>query len=185
MGWRVGVDVGGSFTDFAALDEADGRLVTLKVFSRPDAPGAEIEQGLGLLQAAHGVMPGEVAYFTHGTTVGINTVIQRSGVRLALFTTAGFEDVLEMARLKMPRYHNLYARRPEPLIPRDRVFGIRERVRADGSVPVPVCRDSLLAAQSAARAAGEELGPLAGLPVALKDVLTMTGAPTTCSRRPC
>jgi len=156
MGWRVGVDVGGSFTDFAALDEADGRLVTLKVFSRPDAPGAEIEQGLGLLASQHGVASQDVAYFTHGTTVGINTVIQRSGVRLALFTTAGFEDVLEMARLKMQRYHNLYARRPEPLIPRDRVFGIEERIRADGSVPMPVCRDSLLAAQRAARAAGAE-----------------------------
>jgi N-methylhydantoinase A len=156
MGWRVGVDVGGSFTDFAALHEEDGRLVTLKVFSRPDAPGAEIEQGLGLLAARHGVAPEEVAYFTHGTTVGINTVIQRNGVPLALLTTRGFEDVLEMARLKMPRYHNLYARRPDPLVPRDRVFGIEERIRADGRALLPVSRDSVLAAHAAARAAGAE-----------------------------
>ena len=156
MGWRVGVDVGGSFTDFAALHEADGRLVTLKVFSRPDAPGAEIEQGLGLLAGRHGVAPEDVAYFTHGTTVGINTVIQRNGVRLALLTTRGFEDVLEMARLKMPRFHNLYARRPEPLVPRERVFGIEERIRADGGILTPVSREGVLAALAAARAAGAE-----------------------------
>jgi len=156
MGWRVGVDVGGSFTDFAALDEADGRLVTLKVFSRPDAPGAEIEQGLGLLAARHGVAPEAVSYFTHGTTVGINTVIQRNGVRLALLTTEGFEDVLEMARLKMPCYHNLYARRPDPLVPRARVFGLDGRIRADGRELAPVSRERVAAAHAAARAAGAE-----------------------------
>jgi N-methylhydantoinase A len=156
MGWRVGVDVGGSFTDFAALDEEDGRLVTLKVFSRPDAPGAEIEQGLALLSRRHGIAPEQVTYFTHGTTVGINTVIQRNGARLALFATNGFEDVLEMARLKMPRYHNLYARRPDPLVPRERVFGIEERMRADGRVVTPVSRDSVLAALAAARRRGAE-----------------------------
>ena len=79
MTWRVGVDVGGSFTDFVALNETDGRLVTLKVFSRPDAPGAEIEQGLALLEQQHGVTAAAVMHFTHGTTVGINTVIQRNG----------------------------------------------------------------------------------------------------------
>ncbi|MDJ0389062.1 hydantoinase/oxoprolinase family protein [Roseomonas sp. E05] len=156
MGWRVGVDVGGSFTDFAALDEADGRLVTLKVFSRPDAPGAEIEQGLGLLATHHGVAPEAVTDFTHGTTVGINTVIQRNGVRLALLTTEGFEDVLEMARLKVPRYHNLYARRPDPLVPRARVFGLDGRIRADGRELAPVTRERVAAAYAAARAAGAE-----------------------------
>lgn len=156
MTWRVGVDVGGSFTDFAALHEADGRLVTLKVFSRPDAPGAEIDQGLTLLREHHGVVPAEVDAFTHGTTVGINTVIQRNGVKLALLTTRGFEDVLEMARLKIPQIHNLYSRRPEPLVPRDRVFGIEERIRADGTVLTKVSRESVLAAHAALRAAGAD-----------------------------
>lgn len=156
MSWRVGVDVGGSFTDFAALSEADGRLVTLKVFSRPDAPGAEIEQGLALLERQHGVMAAAVEHFTHGTTVGINTVIQRNGARLALLTTQGFEDVLEMARLKIPQIHNLYSRRPDPLVPRDRVFGIEGRLRADGSVHAPISRESVVAAHAAAMAAGAE-----------------------------
>lgn len=156
MTWRVGVDVGGSFTDFAALSEADGRLVTLKVFSRPDAPGAEIAEGLALLERDHGIAARSVDHFTHGTTVGINTVIQRNGARLALLTTRGFEDVLEMARLKITKYHNLYARRPDPLVPRDRVFGIEERLRADGSVHTPVSRESVAAAWQAAKAAGAE-----------------------------
>ncbi|ONG58568.1 hydantoinase [Pseudoroseomonas deserti] len=156
MGWRVGVDVGGSFTDFAALDEASGRLVTLKVFSRPDAPGAEIEAGLAQLAARHGVEASAVDDFTHGTTVGINTVIQRNGVRLALLTTAGFEDVLEMARLKIPEIHNLYSTRPAPLVPRDRVFGIQGRLRADGSEHLPVDRASVEAALEGARATGAE-----------------------------
>jgi N-methylhydantoinase A len=156
MSWRVGVDVGGSFTDFAALHETDGRLVTLKVFSRPDAPGAEIEQGLALLERQHGVAATAVQHFTHGTTVGINTVIQRSGARLALLTTRGFEDVLEMARLKIPTYHNLYSRRPEPLVPRDRVFGVEGRLRADGTEHTPLSRDSVVAAHAAAKAAGAE-----------------------------
>ncbi len=156
MTWRVGVDVGSSFTDFAALNAADGRLVTLKVFSRPDAPGAEIEQGLMLLEQRHGIAAAAVDHFIHGTTVGINTVIQRNGAALALLTTRGFEDVLEMARLKMPQYHNLYARRPDPLVPRERVFGIEERLRADGSVHTPLSRDSVVAAYRAAKAGGAE-----------------------------
>lgn len=156
MSWRVGVDVGGSFTDFAALSEEDGRLVTLKVFSRPDAPGAEIEQGLSQLAARYGVSTEAVAHFTHGTTVGINTVIQRNGAKLALLTTRGFEDVLEMARLKIPQIHNLYSRRPDPLVPRDRVYGIDGRLRADGRVQTPISRDSVVAAHAAAKAAGAE-----------------------------
>lgn len=134
MAYRVGVDIGGSFTDFAVLDAADNTIRTLKVLSRPDQPGAEVIQGLGILGERDGIAPGEVEYFTHGTTVGVNTVIQRSGARLALFTTRNFEDVLELARLKMPNFHNLYARRPAPLVSRDRVFPVDERIDASGAV---------------------------------------------------
>jgi N-methylhydantoinase A len=156
MSWRVGVDVGGSFTDFAALNEQDGRLATLKVVSRPDAPGAEIAQGLRMLDEHHGIAPADIGYFTHGTTVGVNTVIQRNGVRLALLTTRHFEDVLELARLKIPEIHNLYSRRPDPLISRDRVFGIEERMNAQGDSLTPVDRASVVAALADARAAGAD-----------------------------
>lgn len=155
MTYRIGVDVGGSFTDWAVLDDS-GVLTTLKVFSRPDAPGQEIAAGLEGLRDRHGIQADEVGYFTHGTTVGVNTVIQRNGPRLALFTTRNFQDVLEIARLKIPQIHNLYSRRPAPLIDRAMVWGIDERMAADGqplSAPDPASVDEAL---SAARAAGAE-----------------------------
>lgn len=155
MGYRIGVDVGGSFTDWAVLDD-NGALTTLKVFSRPDAPGAEIGAGRDGLQARHGITADLVDYFTHGTTVGVNTVIQRNGPRLALFTTRNFEDVLEIARLKIPQIHNLYSKRPTPLIDRAMVWGIDERMGADGQPLTPPDPASVTHAVAAARKAGAE-----------------------------
>lgn len=134
MAYRVGVDVGGSFTDFAVINEVTGDIATLKVFSRPDAPGEEIMLALDTLKARDGITPSEIGYFTHGTTVGVNTVIQRNGHDIALFTTRNFEDVLDVARLKIPQIHNLYSTRPAPLIQRQRVFGINERTLATGEI---------------------------------------------------
>lgn len=154
MGYRVGVDVGGSFTDFAVLNDETGALSTLKVFSRPDAPGEEIILALDTLNARDGIDPRDVVYFTHGTTVGINTVIQRNGHSLALFTTKNFEDVLEVARLKIPSIHNLYSVRPAALIPRNLVFGINERTGATGDVLVTPSEADVAAAVEAAIAGG-------------------------------
>ena len=156
MGYRVGVDVGGSFTDFAILNEDDQSVRTLKVLSRPDDPGAEVIKGLQTLQAEFGIDPRHITYFTHGTTVGVNTVIQRNGIKLALFATRHFEDVLELARLKTPQIHNLYSRRPDPLISRDRIFGIDERLGHDGAVVTHLRAQSVLDALAAAQAAGCE-----------------------------
>jgi len=156
MGYRVGVDIGGSFTDFAVLDESDNSIRSLKVFSRPDQPGAEVLHGVKMVEERYGIAPSSISYFTHGTTVGINTVIQRKGLKLALFTTRNFEDVLEMARLKIADMYNLFSRRPRPLVARDRVFPIDERIEADGSVLKPIDRQSVVAALSAAKAKGCE-----------------------------
>jgi N-methylhydantoinase A len=154
MAYRVGVDIGGSFTDFAVLDETDNSIRTLKVLSRPDSPGSEVTTGLEQLRARDGIDPRAVSYFTHGTTVGVNTVIQRKGVKLGLLTTANFEDVLELARLKIPQIHNLFSRRPDPLITRDHVFGVLERTDRDGCILTPVDRDSVVRAVTAARETG-------------------------------
>ena len=156
MPYRIGADIGGSFTDFAVFDETSGAIRTLKVFSRPDKPGAEVVEGARLLAERDGIPPGEISYFTHGTTVGVNTVIQRKGLALALFTTRNFEDVLELARLKIADMYNLLSRRPEVLIPRERVFGIDGRLRADGSEDAPLDAASVRKAVAAARAAGAE-----------------------------
>jgi N-methylhydantoinase A len=156
MSYRVGVDIGGSFTDFALFDEEARSLKTLKVFSRPDEPGAEVLEGVRLVGERYGIRPEEITYFTHGTTVGVNTVIQRKGLRLALFTTEHFRDVLEIARLKIPDMYNLLSKRPAPLITRDLVFGVTGRLKADGSVEKELDEASVARAVEGARAAKAE-----------------------------
>ena len=79
MKWRVGVDIGGTFIDFCALNEATHELHSLKVLTTPDEPGREVMQGMALLRQRHGMQARDVAAFVHGTTVGINTIIQRKG----------------------------------------------------------------------------------------------------------
>ena len=156
MGYRIGVDIGGTFTDFCAFDEASGLIYTHKVLSTPEKPGAEVLAGLAALQERYGVRPGDVSYFTHGTTVGVNTVIQRKGVNLCLFTTKNFEDVLEVARLKMPDPYDLFSRRPMPLVTKEKVFQIGGRILADGSEDVPVDKLSVRTAVAGVREIGGE-----------------------------
>lgn len=156
MGYRVGVDIGGSFTDFAVFNEASREIRSLKVFSRPDQPGAEVIAGIRMLEERYGIRPDDISYFTHGTTVGVNTVIQRKGLKLALFATENFCDVLELARLKTPDMYHLLSRRPQPLIQRSMVFGIAERMAPDGSERKALDEASVEQAVAAARAAGAE-----------------------------
>jgi N-methylhydantoinase A len=132
MGYRVGVDIGGTFTDFCVFDEDSSALRTLKVLSRPDAPGAEVLQGLDEIERRFAIPPGAISYFTHGSTVGVNSIIQGTGAKLCLFVTEGFRDVLELARLKIPDPYDLFSRRPPPLVPRDRVIELGERMNAAG-----------------------------------------------------
>jgi N-methylhydantoinase A len=156
MAYRVGVDIGGTFTDFCAFDEGTNELHTLKVLSTPEEPGSEVMQGISQLEQRFGVAPSSISYFTHGTTVGVNTVIQRKGVRLCLFTTEDFVDVLEIARLKMPDPYDLHSKRPDPLITKDRVFPVKERMRGDGTVDTPVDEASVVAALERAKTMGAE-----------------------------
>ena len=156
MGYRVGVDIGGTFADFAMLDESTGAVSTLKVLSTPDTPGAEVIAGLSGVQDRFGIAPGAITWFTHGTTVGVNAVIQRKGIRLALFVTRNFRDVLELARLKTPDPYDLLSRRPDPLVGRAMVFELDGRLLADGSEVEPLDPASVEAAVAAAKARGAE-----------------------------
>jgi len=156
MTYRVGVDIGGTFTDLCAFDETTNELHTLKVLSTPDRPGSEVMEGMRQLQQRYGVAPGHVTYFTHGTTVGVNTVIQRKGVKLCLLATENFVDVLEVARLKVPDPWDLLSIRPAPLVPKDRVLAVKERMGADGKTDLAVDEASVIAAVTRARALGAE-----------------------------
>src|SRR5260370_26433395 len=128
---RIGVDTGGTFTDF--VFEADGDLRVFKLAATPDDPSRAISEGLKQIVAETGA-PLNAVEVVHGTTVGTNALLQRRGARAALVTTAGFEDVIEIGRQARPELYNLNAVKPVPLVPRELRFGASERVAASGEV---------------------------------------------------
>ena len=132
---RVGVDTGGTFTDF--VYEQDGRLNLFKLPSTPSDPSLAIQQGLGRICAETGSRLDQIE-IVHGTTVGTNALLQRRGARTALITTKGFEDVLVIGRQARPELYNLNAVKPPPLVADELRLGIKERVVASGEVIVPL-----------------------------------------------
>ncbi|MCP9487933.1 MAG: hydantoinase/oxoprolinase family protein [Gaiellaceae bacterium MAG52_C11] len=130
-GARVGVDVGGTFTD-VILHGAEGRVVIRKLLSTPPSYDLAVVEAVGGLAA--GPAGGPVAEVVHGTTVATNAVLERRGSRTALVTTAGFRDVLELRRLRIPHMYDLFWRKPPPLVERHLRFELNERVAADGTV---------------------------------------------------
>lgn len=143
MTYRVGVDIGGTFTDFSVLDESTGRLVAYKTPTIPSDPAGCVAKGLQELLSRERIAPSAIGYFVHGTTIGLNTVIQRAGASLALLVTEGFGDILQIQRLRLRDPVNFNASQPIPLIPRAQVFEVRERVLADGSVDIPLDEGSV------------------------------------------
>ena len=140
---RVGVDTGGTFTDFIyAARGGDGRLRIFKLASTPADPSRAISEGLRIIAAESKVSLRELE-IVHGTTVGTNALLQRRGARAALVTTAGFEDVLAIGRQARPALYDLDAARPEAIIPRTLRFGVRERIAATGEVLEALDGDSL------------------------------------------
>ena len=135
---RIGIDTGGTFTDVVAFDPESGRLLFHKVHSTPDAPGRALVTGIQEAAARLGSDPRAVALLVHGTTVATNTVLQRTGARVAMITTAGFRDVLHIQRQSRPRLYDLRARRAEALVPRERRLELNERIAWDGSVLTPI-----------------------------------------------
>jgi N-methylhydantoinase A len=144
----LGIDIGGTFTDFSVFDTQTGTLTGLKVPSTPHEFAAAVRAGLVELAREHGIDPAEIGTVVHGTTIAVNTLIQRTGARLGLLVTDGFRDVLELQRLRLPNPFDLDGARPLPLIPRARVAEVRERLRADGRVDTPLDETS---ARDAAR----------------------------------
>jgi N-methylhydantoinase A len=132
----VGVDVGGTFTDLTAVDEATGRVVVTKVPSEPRNEAAALLAGLQAL----GIASLQVRRIVHGTTVGTNAVLERRGARVAVLTTAGFRDLIEIGRTKrnIPALFVPTFVRPKPVVERKHRFEVTERLNADGSVLVPL-----------------------------------------------
>ena len=131
---RIGIDVGGTFTDFVLLDDATGETRTYKCLTTPRDPSDAIEEGIRGLERQVPDCMGRLEEIIHGTTLVINAIIERKGARTGLITTRGFRDVLELGREIRYAVYDAFAEMPEPLVPRERRLEVDERLRADGSV---------------------------------------------------
>ncbi|WP_257628513.1 hydantoinase/oxoprolinase family protein [Haloplanus salinarum] len=147
---RVGVDVGGTFTDVVVAD-ADG-LATLKVPSTPDAPDRGVLDGVDAAGEAADLDPTAVDFFAHGTTVATNALLEREWAETALVTTEGFRDAVEIGRQTRPDLYDLGAEKPSPVVDRDRRFEVPERLDHRGEVVEPLDTD---AAREVARAVAD------------------------------
>lgn len=143
MTYRLGIDIGGTFTDLSLLDEATGRLHTHKLPSTPQSPSQAVVTGVAELTGRLGASAGSVSSFVHGTTIGLNAVLERRGAKVALVVSAGNRDLLELARLRKPNQFDLRSKVPEPLVPRRRVVELPIRLDREGCVVVPVSEAAL------------------------------------------
>jgi N-methylhydantoinase A len=150
----IGIDVGGTFTDLTAIDEATGRVVVTKVPSERRREASAVLAGLRAL----GIESRDVRRVVHGTTVGTNAVLERRGAPVAVLTTAGFRDLIEIGRTKrnIPALFVPTFVRPKPVVDRKNRFEVTERLNADGSVLVPLDMASVDRALDAALATGAE-----------------------------
>ncbi|SLN64869.1 hydantoinase/oxoprolinase family protein [Oceanibacterium hippocampi] len=156
---RIGIDIGGTFTDFAIWQgDAAGyvSIATHKVPSTPPEFAQAVINGLEDIIARHGIAPDDPVTIVHGTTVSTNAVIERRGPSMAFLTTRGFRDLLGLGRLRLDRPVDIFNQRPLPLVPRRHVFEIDERILADGSIDRALQADEVARAVKTAVAQGVE-----------------------------
>ncbi len=156
MSIRVGIDIGGTFTDLQVLDERTGTGGSVKTPTTPEDPSIGLLTGLTEAAKRFGFALADIGLLLHGTTIATNAVLERKLARGVLVTTAGFRDVLEIGRHARTDVYGLRPHKEKPLIPRDRRLGIAERVRADGSVETALTGAALHEMADAVAALGAE-----------------------------
>ena len=178
----IGIDVGGTFTDLTAIDEDTGRIVVTKVPSRRQQEGGAVLAGLEGL----GIASAAVRRVVHGTTVGTNAVLERRGARVAVLTTAGFRDLIEIGRTKrnIPALFVPTFVRPKPVVDRRYRFEVTERLEADGSVLMPLDMGSVDRALDGALASGAEAVAVCLLHAYLNPAHEQTVADAAKGKRP-
>ncbi len=154
MSYRVGIDVGGTFTDFALYDDQADKLHLGKVLTTPEDPSIAVLRGLDDLMARAGVGFDALGEAIHATTIATNTVITRTGPLCALLTTAGFRDVLIIARQKRWELYDNSIDKPVPVVPRQHIWEARERILYDGSVRTKLDEKDVRKAARAMKKAG-------------------------------
>ena len=150
--FSVAVDIGGTFTDLVAFDQASGRAVQSKSLTTP----AEFSQGVWDCLAKAGLDTGQAASLVHGSTVAINIAIEQTGAETALAVTRGTRDVYKIGRQNRPEAYNFLFHRPEPLVPRDRTFEVNERILATGEVHVELTEHEIDQIVDEVRASGAQ-----------------------------
>lgn len=153
---RIGIDIGGTFTDFAVWSGQGEDYRAVEIFKVPSTPpkfAEGVRRGLRRLIEQGRITRDQSILIVHGTTVSTNAIIERSGPPLGLLTTRGFKDILEVARLRLDNPVDLFAQRPKPIIPPNLVFEVDERLLADGTIDRPLRDDDVLAAAEKAFAA--------------------------------
>jgi N-methylhydantoinase A len=147
---RIGIDIGGTFTDFVLFDEISGEIRTYKVPSTPPSPADAVLEGLVFLK------PEADPYIIHGSTVATNALLERKGARTALVTTKGFRDVLAIGRQTRSDLFDFFTDRPKPLVPPDLRLEVDERVDHQGEILIPLKEKELTAVVDQLKAAGVE-----------------------------
>ncbi len=147
--YRLGCDIGGTFTDFVLLNDQTGEIMTGKCLTTPQDPSDAVEEGIRALEKATPDFVGKLDELIHGTTLVINSIIERKGARTGLITTKGFRDVLEIGREIRYAPYDIFAEFPKPLVPRKYRVEVDERIRSDGTVLKALDREE---AQRAVRA---------------------------------
>ncbi|MDQ7782324.1 MAG: hydantoinase/oxoprolinase family protein [Desulfomonilaceae bacterium] len=141
--FRLGCDIGGTFTDFVLVNDETGTFSIYKCLTTPADPSDAVETGIrGLAEQTPGFLP-DVAEIIHGTTLVINAIIERKGARTGLITTKGFKDVLELGREIRYDAYDIFAEYPKPLVPRSLRFEVTERIASDGRVLQPLDADEV------------------------------------------
>ncbi|SDG52556.1 hydantoinase/oxoprolinase family protein [Bosea robiniae] len=153
--YRIGIDIGGTFTDVVVARD-DGLIETRKVPSTPDDYSRGIAQALKALVEDYQTTPDRITSIVHATTVATNAILEYKGARTGLLTTAGFRDVLEMRRLRIPVLYDLQYDKPKPLAARRLRLEVSERLGPDGAVRVPLSREDVVAAAQRFREEGVE-----------------------------
>ena len=143
MTWRIGVDIGGTFTDVAVVEEASGRIGVAKALTTPADFSEGVLAALRMAMHRYAIAPRDVDLLAHATTVVTNAILEQKGVRAALVTTRGFRDVLELRRSSRPDLYDLFQDAPASLIPRRRRYEISERIGADGACIRPLAEDEI------------------------------------------
>lgn len=141
MGYMIGVDVGGTFTDFSLFDTANKCIAHHKRSSTPDDPSRAIMDGILQIMADKRIKPEEIVYLAHGTTVATNALIEKRGAKIALVTTRGFRDLMEIGWQRRPSLYDLHKQKPQSILALGQCYEVTERILHDGSVKTPLSEE--------------------------------------------